>query len=76
MFVMFESNSKEAGEYVSQYFSLKVLAILLFYTVIFGFLWRKARLVYIPFKYKVTVCTLIAVVLFGVPLYKKMHNEG
>ncbi|MBA0183228.1 phosphoethanolamine transferase CptA [Pectobacterium versatile] len=76
MFVMFESNSKEAGEYVSQYFSLKVLAILFFYTVIVGFLWRKLRPVYLPLKYKVTACSLIVVVLFGIPLYKKMHNEG
>lgn len=34
LFVMFETNAREAGEYFSQYFSLKLLLISLVYTAV------------------------------------------
>lgn len=75
LFVMFESNSKEAGEYLTQYFSLKVVGILSLYTLLAVFLWRKATPVYLPLKYKLITCALIVTVLFGVPIYKKTVKE-
>ncbi|PWC17804.1 phosphoethanolamine transferase CptA [Brenneria corticis] len=72
LFVMFESNTTEAGEYLSQYFSLKVVGILLAYTAIAFFLWTRVRPVYLPRKYKAGVSLIIIAVLFGAPAYKKM----
>ncbi|MCV5598301.1 phosphoethanolamine transferase CptA, partial [Escherichia coli] len=43
LFVMFETNAKEAGEYFSQYFSLKLLFISLVYTTVSVFLWTRLR---------------------------------
>lgn len=75
LFVMFESNSKEAGEYLTQYFSLKVVGILALYTLLAFILWRKIKPVYLPGKYKLVSCLLIFTVLFGVPMYKKIVQE-
>ncbi|MCL2891744.1 phosphoethanolamine transferase CptA [Brenneria tiliae] len=72
LFVMFESNTTEAGEYLSQYFSLKVVGILLAYSAIAFFLWTRVRPVYLPRKYKAGVSLMIIAVLFGAPAYKKM----
>ena len=41
LFVMFETNANEASEYLSQYFSLKIIAIALAYTVVAVFLWTR-----------------------------------
>ncbi|MEC5319460.1 phosphoethanolamine transferase CptA [Brenneria populi subsp. brevivirga] len=72
LFVMFESNTTEAGEYLSQYFSLKVVGILLAYSAIAVFLWTRVRPVYLPLRYKAGVSVVILAVLFGAPVYKKM----
>ncbi|MFC3394363.1 phosphoethanolamine transferase CptA [Brenneria rubrifaciens] len=72
LFVMFESNSAEASEYLSQYFSLKAVGILLAYTLVAFLLWKKLRPVNLVTKYKAVVSLLILTVLFGVPIYKKM----
>lgn len=39
LFVMFETNASEASEYLSQYFSLKLLLIAVAYTLVAIFLW-------------------------------------
>lgn len=48
LFVMFETNANEASEYLSQYFSLKIVLVALAYTVAAILLWTRLRLVYIP----------------------------
>ncbi len=48
LFVMFETNANEAGEYLSQYFSLKMILIVLVYTLICLFLWTRLRPIYLP----------------------------
>ncbi|QTF09980.1 phosphoethanolamine transferase CptA [Brenneria izadpanahii] len=75
LFVMFESNATEAGEYMSQYFSLKVIGILLAYTAAAFFLWTKVRPVYLSIRYRTIVSLLIVTGLFGIPVYKKMIVE-
>jgi heptose-I-phosphate ethanolaminephosphotransferase len=52
LFVMFETNANEASEYLSQYFSLKIIAIALAYTVVAVFLWTRLRPVYIPGRWR------------------------
>lgn len=48
LFVMFETNTNEASEYLSQYFSLKIVLIALAYTAMAVLLWTRLRPVYIP----------------------------
>lgn len=48
LFVLFESNANEASEYLNQYFSIKLLLILLGYTVAAIALWTRLRPVYLP----------------------------
>ncbi|WP_409310282.1 phosphoethanolamine transferase CptA [Pectobacterium sp. B1J-3] len=72
LFVMFESNTTEASEYLSQYFSLKIVGILLVYTFVAILLWKKLRPVYLITRYKAIASLLVFTVLFGVPIYKKM----
>ena len=48
LFVMFETNTNEAGEFFSQYFSLKIVLVALVYTAIAIALWTRLRPVYIP----------------------------
>ena len=47
LFVMFETNTNEASEYLSQYFSLKIVLIALAYTAVAVLLWTRLRPVYI-----------------------------
>lgn len=52
LFTLFESNTNEASEYVSQYFSFKLLAVLVLYTAVAIFLWTRLRPVYIPGRWR------------------------
>ncbi|BES83532.1 phosphoethanolamine transferase CptA [Pectobacterium araliae] len=75
LFVMFESNTTEATEYLSQYFSFKIIFVLFVYTSIVFFLWRKLRPVYVTTTVKIVTSLLIFSVLFAVPAYKKLVNQ-
>ncbi|MDX5628325.1 MULTISPECIES: phosphoethanolamine transferase CptA [unclassified Brenneria] len=75
LFVMFESNTTEAGEYMSQYFSLKVVGVLLVYTVAAFFLWTKVRPVYLPIGRRAVAILVIITALFGIPAYKNIIVE-
>ncbi|KJM62675.1 hypothetical protein B5M10_24665 [Pluralibacter gergoviae] len=48
MFTMFESNTGEAGEYLTQYFSWKIVLTAVAYTAVVIFLWTRLKPVYIP----------------------------
>jgi heptose-I-phosphate ethanolaminephosphotransferase len=65
LFVMFETNANEASEYLSQYFSLKLLLITLAYTLVAILLWTRLRPVYIPNPWRWLVSFAI---LFGLVL--------
>lgn len=52
LFVMFETNANEAGEYLSQYFSLKMIVAVLAYTLVTIFLWTRLRPVYLPIVWR------------------------
>lgn len=65
LFVMFETNASEASEYLSQYFSIKLLLITLAYTLGAILLWTRLRPVYIPNPWRWLVPFAI---LFGLVL--------
>lgn len=48
IFVMFESNTAEASEYMAQYFSFKLLFVMLAYSVVALLLWFKVKPIYLP----------------------------
>lgn len=52
LFVMFETNASEAGEYLSQYFSLKLIIIAAIYTAVAILLWSRLRPVYLPGRWR------------------------
>lgn len=71
MFVMFETNTNEAGEFLKQYFSFKVLGVILAYTVVAIFLWTRLKPVTLPKPGRIGISLLILVILFGIPYYNK-----
>lgn len=72
LFVLFESNTNEASEFFSQYFSLKLLAILMCYTLVALFLWTRLRPIYIPIPWRYGVALAILYGLIGHPLFNKI----
>lgn len=72
LFVMFESNTSEAGEYFSQYFSLHLALLLLAYTVVCAFLWTRVRPVYIPSFWRYVIPAAIFYGLIVNPLAYNM----
>jgi heptose-I-phosphate ethanolaminephosphotransferase len=72
LFIIFESNSTEAAEYVSNYFSWWMIPCFLLYIAGAFYLWRRARPVYLSGNRRWIVSTLIIVALFGEPFYKHM----
>lgn len=60
-FVMAESNYSESSEFVQQYFSIKLVIVLIIYSLVGVYLWSKVRPVYIKTSTKWIVSLLIAI---------------
>ncbi|HEF8785899.1 phosphoethanolamine transferase CptA [Providencia alcalifaciens] len=75
MFVMFETNTNEAGEFLRQYLSFKVIAVILAYTLGAIFLWTRLKPVTLPVTGRVIVSLLILAILFAVPYYNKAIKQ-
>ena len=71
MFIMFETNTNEAGEFLTQYISFKVISILVIYSLIAFLLWRRVKPVYLPSPARWIVSLLVLTILFGIPYYNK-----
>ncbi|WLI76520.1 phosphoethanolamine transferase CptA [Kosakonia sp. H02] len=71
LFVMFESNSHEASEFLGQYFSLKLVLVALAYTAGAIFLWTRLRPVYIPTPWRWLVSFVL---LYGLILHPVAMN--
>ena len=59
-FVMAESNLTESKEFIQQYFSFKLMALVIIYCLIGIYLWRKVRPVYVKNTTKWVASLLIA----------------
>ena len=59
-FVMAESNLTESNEFIQQYFSFKLMALVVIYCLIGIYLWRKVRPVYVKNTTKWVASLLIA----------------
>ncbi|MDB6142114.1 MAG: hypothetical protein JWP80_1158 [Pseudomonas sp.] len=76
IFIMFESNVSEAGEYMTQYFAWWMLLAFLAHTAFAIFLWTRLRPVYMPRGRAVVVSLLIVFLLIGLPFYKQLGRHG
>lgn len=76
IFIMFESNTAEAGEYLTQYFSYKLLLVFVIYTIGAYLLWRKVTPVYLTYKWtRWLVSIIIFVSIFGYPYANRMIKK-
>ncbi|MDF3863868.1 phosphoethanolamine transferase CptA [Pseudomonas denitrificans (nom. rej.)] len=75
IFVMFESNTAEAGEYFSQYFSLWLCLALLAYTALAVVLWKRIRPISMPAYARVPLAVLLVVLNLFYPFYKQMVTQ-
>jgi heptose-I-phosphate ethanolaminephosphotransferase len=76
IFIMFESNISEAGEYMTQYFAWWMVAAFLAHTLFAWFLWTRLRPVYIPRGRALVAATAILVAVIGYPLIKQTLRTG
>lgn len=75
IFVMFESNTAEAGEYFSQYFSAWLGLALLLYTLGAVLLWKRVRPVSLPLRSRLPVVALLLLANLVYPFYKQMVTQ-
>ncbi|MFR0692582.1 phosphoethanolamine transferase CptA [Enterobacterales bacterium AE_CKDN230030158-1A_HGKHYDSX7] len=75
IFVMFESNTAEAGEYFSQYFSLWLCLALLAYSVVAVLLWKRIRPISMPAYARVPLAVLLVAANLVYPFYKQMVTQ-
>jgi heptose-I-phosphate ethanolaminephosphotransferase len=76
IFIMFESNISEAGEYMTQYFAWWMVAAFLAHTLFAYYLWTRLRPVYLPRGRAFVAATAILVAVVGYPLVKQTLRTG
>ena len=76
IFIMFESNVSEAGEYMTQYFAWWMVLAFLAHTAFAYFLWTRLRPVYLPRGQALVAATAIVVAVIGYPLVKQTLRTG
>ena len=76
IFIMFESNIAEAGEYMTQYFAWWMVAAFLAHTLFAYFLWTRLRPVYLPRWQAWVAATAILVAVVAYPLAKQTARTG
>ncbi|OOG86219.1 hypothetical protein B0E42_12000 [Pseudomonas sp. A25(2017)] len=76
IFIMFESNVPEAGEYLTQYFAWWMVAAFLAHTAVGYWLWTRLRPVYLPRGQAMVVAAVIVLAVVGYPLIKQTLRTG
>ena len=75
IFIMFESNISEAGEYLTQYFAWWIVLAFIAHTAVAIFLWTRVRPVYLPRTQALVAATAILVAIIGYPLVKQIARS-
>ncbi|MDR3323629.1 MAG: phosphoethanolamine transferase CptA [Zoogloeaceae bacterium] len=75
LFVMFESNPAESGEYFGQYFNFWLALGLLAYSGVAFLLWRRLRPVHLPRPHALAAVTLALLASLGDPLAKTLEAD-
>lgn len=76
IFIMFESNVSEAGEYMTQYFAWWMVLAFLAHTAFGFFLWTRLRPVYLPRGQALVAATALLLAVVGYPLIKHTLRTG
>ncbi|EJM65504.1 phosphoethanolamine transferase CptA [Pseudomonas sp. GM55] len=76
IFIMFESNVAEAGEYMTQYFAWWMVPAFLAHSAFSWFLWTRLRPVYLPRGKAIVAATAILVAVVAYPLIKQTQRTG
>ncbi|MGF6202013.1 phosphoethanolamine transferase CptA [Pseudomonas laurylsulfatiphila] len=76
IFIMFESNVAEAGEYMTQYFAWWMIPAFLAHTAFAYFLWTRLRPVYLARGKAIAAAVAIVVAVVGYPLIKQTSRTG
>jgi heptose-I-phosphate ethanolaminephosphotransferase len=76
IFIMFESNVSEAGEYMTQYFAWWMIPAFLAHTAFAYFLWTRLRPVYMPRGRAFVAAIAIVFAVVGYPLIKQTQRTG
>lgn len=76
IFIMFESNVSEAGEYMTQYFAWWMVLAFLAHTAFAYFLWTRVRPVHLPRAQALIAATAIVLAVIGYPLIKQTAHTG
>lgn len=74
IFIMFESNISEAGEYMTQYFAWWMVAAFLAHTAVAIFLWTRVRPLYLPRGKAWAAALGLLVAVVGYPLIKQISK--
>lgn len=75
IFIMFESNISEAGEYATQYFAWWIVLAFIAHTALAVFLWTRVRPVYLPQGRAMVAATAIVLAIVGYPLVKQIATN-
>jgi len=75
IFIMFESNISEAGEYMTQYFAWWIVLAFIAHTAFAIFLWTRLRPVHMPRGRAWVVATALLVAIIGYPLAKQLARS-
>ncbi|NMX60467.1 phosphoethanolamine transferase CptA [Pseudomonas sp. WS 5079] len=75
IFIMFESNISEAGEYATQYFAWWIVLAFIAHTALAIFLWTRIRPVYLPRGRAMVAATAIVLAIVGYPLAKQIATN-
>ncbi|SDU93805.1 phosphoethanolamine transferase CptA [Pseudomonas mucidolens] len=75
IFIMFESNISEAGEYATQYFAWWIVLAFIAHTALAIFLWTRLRPVYLPRGQAMLAAAAIVVAVIGYPLIKQIAKS-
>mgnify|MGYP001032513606 CR=1 FL=1 len=76
IFIMFESNVAEAGEYMTQYFAWWMIPAFLAHSAFAYFLWTRLRPVYLARGKAIAAAVAIVVAVVGYPLIKQTSRTG
>ena len=76
IFIMFESNVAEAGEYMTQYFAWWMVPAFLAHSAFSWFLWTRLRPVYLPRGKALVAATALLFAVVAYPLIKQTQRTG
>lgn len=75
IFIMFESNISETGEYATQYFAWWIVLAFIAHTAFAVFLWTRLRPVYLPRGQSMLAAATIVLAVVGYPLVKQIATS-